>query len=54
MVKSTIGLDVASQWQIKRLAPRYDPVEDRTFQALRVVRPCIGGTLLYLLQVRSY
>jgi hypothetical protein len=48
MMKATIRFDIPGQCWVQRLSTRGDPVENRPFQALRIIRSCIGGAFLYL------
>ena len=48
MMKSPVGFDVTSQWRVKNLTMRSDPVQNGAFQTLCVIRSCARSTLLDL------
>jgi hypothetical protein len=48
MMKASINLDVAGKGRVDCLASGSDPVQDSTFEALRVIIPCAVGTFLEL------
>jgi hypothetical protein len=49
MVKTAVCLDIARQRRVEGLSPRSDPIEDGTFQALRIVGSRVRGSLLNLI-----
>jgi hypothetical protein len=53
MMKASINLDVAGKGRVDCLASGSDPVQDSTFEALRVIRPCAVGTFLDLKKIQT-
>lgn len=47
-MKSAVGFDISSKWRGQWLSSRGDPVENRAFQTLRIIRSCAGSPPLNL------
>jgi hypothetical protein len=51
-MKPTVSLDIACKWRVQRLASGRDPIQNSTFQALRVIRSCTWRSPLYLFCIK--